>query len=168
MDIRINNVTITKIDTSYNSLEELATIEKLYFNILCKIFLNRPVIVLTIAPQENYSIGYDFSSVSEFKLGKTKYLINQIDFCPSSILQDISESEEFARGLLLLFTDGNILSENIDEIIKYVHNNLGLENLTYEIARCENDGRILCLYNSKISNTELQTVINSTLSNLDL
>jgi len=155
MTIEINTHTITKIQTTYDSLDELSQIEKFYFAVLCKIFLDKPALIITVAPGKKYSLGYDIAPFSELRMGKAKFLVNKINSCSSSVLTEISQSEEFNRGLLILITGEKILSENPEEFIKYVHNDIGLENLAYEIVHCENDGKSLCLYNAQLSKEDL-------------
>lgn len=142
-------------------MRELSQIKELFFTILTKVFFQKPALLVTIAPDKKYSIGYEIGSFQEVKIGRSKFLINDVKSCSSLMLMEISRSEEFDRGLLLLVTkEGNLL-ENLDENLSYIHNDFGLENLSYEIAVCENDGKTLCLYNSELSKEVLSVLVSN-------
>ena len=161
MTVEINTSIITKIETTYDSLDELANIENIYFEVLSKLFLHKPVLIITIASEKKYSLGYEMPSFRELKFDKIKYLVNEINSCSSSMLSEISRSEEFSRGLLVLMTHKEILSKNLEEIIKHVHNKIGLENLPYESVQCENDGKSLYMYNIMLSKEELRLIVSN-------
>lgn len=126
MKIDVNAHAIIKVHSNYDNVGELAKIEELFFTILSEVFLNRSVLLITITPDKRYSMGYSISSFQEINIGKSKFLINNINSCSSSLLMEISRSEEFSRGLLLLMTKESDLLANLEESLNYLHNSFGL------------------------------------------
>ena len=161
MNIKIDTSTIIKIKIGYDSLIELHKMEALYSGILSRIFLNKAALIVTIEPKKKYSLGFEIGHSTELKIGKHNFLINVINECSSLMLSEISQSEEFSRGLLLLMTSDTILSENIENIIKHIHNNLGFEDFPFETVYCDSDGKSLCLYNTKLSKEDLLSVVEA-------
>jgi hypothetical protein len=155
MKIDVSTHTIIKIHSTYDTVDELPQIEELYLAVLSKVFLNKPALIITIAPDKKYSIGYEIGSFQELKIDKSTFLINDFKSCSHSILTEISRSEEFGRGLLLLLTRDNNLLENLEESLRCIHNKISIENLSYETVVCENDGRTLSLYNTALTEETL-------------
>ncbi|MBO9594009.1 MAG: hypothetical protein J7599_13960 [Niabella sp.] len=161
MKIEVNTHAIIKINCTYDSVEELRSVENLFLVVLSKIFLNRPALLITISPDKRYSFGYEIASFQEIKIGKAKFLVNEVQSCSSSLLTEVSQSEELGRGLLFLMKKDGDLFANLEESLNYIHNDLGRENLSYEMAVCENDGKTLSLYNTSLSEKELFPLISS-------
>jgi hypothetical protein len=161
MNFEMDFSTVIKIKSTYDNLIELAKIENLYSYILNMIFLNKAALIVTIEPQKKSSLGYEIGSFRELKIDRNEFLITEINSCSSSMLSEVSQSEEFTRGLLILISSDKILSENTEDIIKHIHNGLGFEDLSYEIVYCENDGRSLCLSNTKLSKEDLISVVTA-------
>lgn len=159
MTIDIKTHTITKIHSTYDTVDELQQIEKIYLEVVSKIFLNKPALLITIAPEKKYSIGYEFGSFQEVKIDRSKFLVNDVKSCSYSMLAEIIRSEEFTRGLLFLMTKDKNLLENVEESLRYIQNNIGIENLPYETAVCENDGKTLCLYNTTFTKETLLRLV---------
>ena len=158
MRISIRTHAIVKLDVHYDSINESHQIKELYFAILSKVFLDKPALIITITPQKKYSIGYELGSFQEINIEKSKYLVNNLQACSSSMLAEISRSEEFGRGLLLLMVSNKGLIENVKSVLRYIGNNIGIENISSEIIFCENDGNSLCLYNTTIDSEELKSI----------
>jgi hypothetical protein len=159
MIINIKDIAITKVQISYENMTEAKTLEGLYLTLLEKIFIDKPALVLEIGSEKKYSITYDLGPVSEFKIGRTNYNISMLDACTRSLLESINDADEFSRGLLILLTGQNIKAVDKEEIVKYVHYKLGLENLPYETVFCENDGLSLCFYNCTLPHTDLNEIV---------
>ena len=159
MKIEVTTHTIIKIHCTYDTVEELSTVQKLFLAVLSKLFLNKAALLITIAPDKKYSFGYEIVPFQEIKIGRDKFLVNDISSCSSSMLTELSQSEEFERGLLFLMTKEGDLLENLEMNLNYINNNLGKENLSYEIAVCESDGKTLCLYNTNLSEDDLSPLI---------
>ena len=71
MEVKINHHIITKIHMDPANLEELVQVEKLYNSVLDTIFLDNPILIITISPEKKVSIGYEFDSYKEMRIDKS-------------------------------------------------------------------------------------------------
>lgn len=120
-----------------SSIEDLKDWKSLVDKALL-IFLNRKINLITIQPQK-YSIGYEIINHDKSFYKKKAYLINRDILLTKDVLQLISESEDFERGLLLIVLTGNPLAviENINQ----------LDQSDEELIVLDDDGKSFNWYN---------------------
>lgn len=120
-----------------SSIEDLKDWKSLLDKALL-IFLNRKANLITIQPQK-YSIGYEIINHDKSFYKKKEYLINRGILLTKDVLQLISESEDFERGLLLIVLTGNPIAviENINQ----------LDQSDEELIVLDDDGKSFNWYN---------------------
>lgn len=119
-------------------------------------FSNQNIKVVTEDPQK-YSLGYEFKFHSKMDFDKTEVLINNVINCGINVLEDINQSEEFKRGLLILIKgSGNSIEDTILEVLKLQK---GMHAILKDaVVFCEDDGASLLLYNSALTIEFLQSL----------
>jgi len=102
------------------------------------ICLNRKVDIITIEPQK-YSIGHEIGNCEKYSFGKSKYLINRGIVLSHELVELITDSEDFERGLLLIILSGSptLVIEHLTQIDKS----------SVELIILDDDGRSLIWYN---------------------
>ena len=138
--------------TSIEIVEELKVIDDFFLKILIELFINQDIRIVTREPQ-SYSLGYEFSPHTEITIAKLDLLINDIVNCDRKMLEEISQSEEFERGLLMIIKGGTDIEEVVLDIFK--SRNYYSNKLTDQVAFCEGDGSLLLLWNSALSIDQL-------------
>jgi hypothetical protein len=137
------------IITAYEKVEEIELIGKFFLKILKACFLHHNIKVVTREPQK-YSLGYELGACSKINIGKTIVLINDVINCDINLLEEVSQSEEFKRSLLLLIEgDSNSIENTISEVLKIQKDIQPIFKNT--IVLCEDDGTTLLLYNSTLT-----------------
>jgi hypothetical protein len=133
---------------AYEKVEELELIEKFFLKVLMACFLHENIKLVTREPQK-YSLGYEFESHSKIKIGKTDVLITDVN-CDIRLLKEITQSEEFKRGLLFLIKgDSNFIENTISRVLEI---QIGSHSILKDtVVLCEDDGNTLLLYNSTLT-----------------
>ena len=138
IDFRVHK--IVKLEIRIEKGEELNLKKELYYGLLCSMFLNKSVLLVTVEPKKILSIGYVYGFFREVRIGNTTFLINNIKTCTSRILAEISKSEDFELGLLYIMLNNEDPGLDIDNILRHVHSKIGIENIPTLTVVCENDG----------------------------
>lgn len=154
MKIELKKIGDKYIELYLSSYEipDLKGWDNLIFQTLLLAYYNKPVCLITLSPQK-YSLGFAINNPIQMKVGKDTLLINFLESCSENILKEISESEEFKRGLLRLVT---IDSGKLPNIVKDVSfkfldiDNIDKLKFDFELVTCEGDGKILCWFNPSI------------------
>jgi hypothetical protein len=137
------------IITAYEKVEEITLIERFFLKVLKASFLDQNIKVVTKGPQK-YSLGYELGSHSKIDVGKTEVLINDVTKCGLNLLEDINQSEEFKRGLLILIKGySNSIEDTMLAVLK-IQKGIHAE-LKDTVVFCEDDGAGLLLYNSALT-----------------
>lgn len=102
------------------------------------IFLNRKVDIITIDPQK-YSVGQEIGNCEKYSFGSSKYLINKGIVLSRDLVELLTDSEDFERGLLLI-----ILSGSPKLVIEHLTQ---LDGLGAELIVLEDDGKSFHWYN---------------------
>jgi hypothetical protein len=144
------------INTNHDNLGELQLIEKYYQKILGRLFWSSKIRLITLQPQK-YSFAIGIGVSYEIQAGGQKVLVNEISNCDDNLLNEISQSEEFRRNLLILVkTDIPEFENRIPDILKMANEGDSSIDVPGVIVHCEDDGDSLFLYNSKLTVKELQ------------
>ena len=139
------------VDTEHTEMLDLNSVENLYYKILCDIFLNKSVTLITKQPQE-YSFGSGMEKSCKVKLNNLSVLINKIDNCNSDLLGLLSQDEEFRRGLLFIVeANEDLVKQEIEEILLAADNEGTRGSSSFTFSYCRNDGASICLYNTNIN-----------------
>jgi hypothetical protein len=112
------------------------------------ICLNRKVDIITIEPQK-YSTGQEIGNCEKYFLGKSKYLINKEIVLSHDLIELLTDSEDFERGLLLIIQSGSptLVIEHLTE----------LDKSGAELIVLGDDGKSLIWYNPS-SDSDLNAV----------
>jgi hypothetical protein len=154
---RLNNVGLClKPLSKLESIEEIVSWQKVIKKVVVWGYLNRTIRIITKEPQK-WSLGQEFLDSKIIIVEKIPYLISSTFFCNLPLLEKISESEDFLRGLLWLIDD-NI--NDIKEEISNLNDTIKLDNcantqVLSEILICLEDGESLYWINPKMSFEEI-------------
>ena len=102
------------------------------------ICLHRKVDTITIEPQK-YSVGQEIGGCQKYSFGRSKYLINKGIVLSRDLVELLTDSEDFERGLLLIILSGNsrLVIENLTQ----------LDRLGTELIVLDDDGKSFHWYN---------------------
>lgn len=142
------NKNIKILSSISKSLEDLLQWTTFVRSFLSKVIPSNMTII-TISPQK-YSLGYEFDSFREERIGNKKILINENILLNAHLLEIICESEEFERGLLILF-EGDYKNQ--------LRNLEDLYQITDRVIFLDADGSILNLLNFDNS-IEIEAIFN--------
>ena len=104
-------------------------------------FLHRSACLITVSPQR-WSVGRELSA-EEIVIDHKPYLLTFRDSCSAELLAEVSESEDFERGLLwLIALDENYKSEVVDLVRAVVASDsfLSVPQISQELMRSGGDG----------------------------
>ena len=145
-----------EIEINFQHASGIHYIERFYFNVLSASFLHKNICMITIQPQK-HSLGYELEDYYDITIEKTRFLINQIFDCNEDLLIEVSRSEEFRRGLLVVCINESKLQ--INEFVKQLHKyQSDIERLSIEgvAIGCDPDGRLLYLFNTDFNTDQLR------------
>jgi hypothetical protein len=110
--------------------------------------------LFTLSPQK-YSLGYEFGSFEESRIGKDKVLINHFEKLTDHLLSEIINAEEFARGLLkIVLSDRQKTFADLD----FVQGNYA--NVKEELITLEDDGSSFYWYNPHLPKDQIEQKLN--------
>ena len=139
-----------EIKMELNSGENVKLLKQSYLKILSMCFLNKAIEVVTIQPQKN-SLGHEFSSSTRSEIENTEILISDI-FADGPSLTLLSESEEFARGLLIILFNEDDLYSSVKNVLMFQKQQLDcITPNDGVLVFCNNDGNIFYIFNDSIS-----------------
>lgn len=167
MQIEISVHRILKFEIRLDEVQESKQKKELYFRLLSLLFLNKAVMLVTVEPQKVQSIGYEFERANEVVVDNRKFLINDIKECTSNILTEISKSEEFELGLLLMVLNRDDLVLNYENILRHISSKIGMENVPTLTVVCEDDGCLFSMYNTKADLDEVKLIAEKVASRVD-
>jgi hypothetical protein len=127
-------------------------------DMLISIFSNRTAYLITIDPQ-SWSLLREFSDEPVKEIDAHKYLLVHEHQCSILLLQSVSESEDFRRGLLLLLSEfTNHLTSTLTTILK--SNTISsLPASSKDVLLCVADGTVLWWINPSHTTAELTRMI---------
>ncbi|MBE9178545.1 hypothetical protein IQ268_08235 [Oculatella sp. LEGE 06141] len=105
-------------------------------------FLHRSACLITVSPQR-WSLGQELKANSEIVVDHKPYLLTFIDSCSAELLAEVSESEDFERGLLwLIALNENHKAEMIETIRAVTTSDslLSVPQIDQELMRSAGDG----------------------------
>jgi hypothetical protein len=159
MQIGLEHHIVSKLVATYKSTADLMQVELVFKLTLIKLLESKNVTMVTVGPEKKLSLGYELGQFEEVKIQKTKYLVNCFDVCSQAVLNAISASEEFGRGLVILATGRDSQHADARSLITHIHYRIGLENLNDQILLTENDGKHLALFNINLSQDDFQEIM---------
>lgn len=102
---------------------------RLILDVVTYAFARRPATIVTISPME-WSIGNSLPSPRNLSREGRRYLVNEVDECSTEMLTEITESEDFQRGLLWILAPPS----NEDDLLMTVAR---LETSLLDVPRVE-------------------------------
>jgi hypothetical protein len=133
-----------------STLSELSKWKTMLHEILRYALVHAKFCMYTLTPQK-YSLGYELGKFNEMKSGKERILVNYIEGATEKLIYEITNSEEFERGIL------KIMINNEQKII----NELSFVGTDYndvkdELIFCEDDGATFYWYNPHLPKDVIQ------------
>lgn len=132
----------------------------LYYEILKVFFLKKECFIFTIEPQK-YSFFSGYLNEEYFFDGLVKVLINKVVCVDSKLLFEISQSEEFCRGLIKILTHQNC--KNPNHYIAKISSKSFLLHDCDLLIQSENDGNEILIFNGEKFGVEVDCLLNSIL-----
>ena len=130
----------------------------MWTEILAYAYLGLPACLMTIDPQ-SWSVMREFSDAPVKEIDGHKYLVVYENQCTKSLLQSVSESEDFKRGLLLLASE---FSDQLTRIHATIPTPNGIPNLPAnckDVLLCVADATVLWWVNPSCSKSELTSFL---------